>query len=147
MLLTDRLLIGASRSIAHTFGNRLDQNCARSASDGMIRNQRLRPLAAALLVGCLGFPIACDSTNDQALDPPRTNVLIVSLDTTRADHLGSYGHSVDTSPNLDRFARGATLFERAFAQSPYTPVSHASILTGLQPYGHGLRLLHGAASN
>jgi arylsulfatase A-like enzyme len=74
-------------------------------------------------------------------------VVIVSLDTTRADHLGSYGHSVDSSPNLDRFAQSATLFERAFAQSPYTPVSHASILTGLQPYGHGLRLLHGAASN
>jgi arylsulfatase A-like enzyme len=60
------------------------------------------------------------------------HVLLVSLDTLRPDHLGSYGYRRPTSPNIDALlaARG-TVFERAFATSPWTLPSHAAMLTGL----------------
>ncbi len=71
------------------------------------------------------------------------NVLLITLDTLRADYLGSYGHARPTSPELDALAASGVLFENAIAQSAVTPVSHASILTGLYPHHHGLRSLHG----
>jgi arylsulfatase A-like enzyme len=72
---------------------------------------------------------------------------MVTLDTTRADHLGAYGHAGTTSPRIDRLARQATLFTMAQAQASVTPVSHASLLTGLNPYNHGLRFMHGPLAN
>ena len=74
------------------------------------------------------------------------NVLLVTLDTTRADHLGCYGYSRRTSPRLDALAGEGAIFLHAQAQASVTPVSHASIFTGLFPYEHGLRCLHGAWS-
>ena len=77
----------------------------------------------------------------------RLNVLVVTLDTTRADHLGSYGHSGDTSPRLDALAAGAVRFERAHSTSGLTPMAHASIFTGLFPHRHGLRVFYGPTGN
>ncbi|MFQ5491460.1 MAG: sulfatase [Phycisphaerae bacterium] len=74
-------------------------------------------------------------------------MLLITLDTTRADRLGCYGYGGGTSPNLDRLAAAGVVFERAMAQAAVTPVSHASILTGLNPYRHGLRVMHGLARN
>ncbi|MHC4944271.1 MAG: sulfatase, partial [Planctomycetota bacterium] len=71
------------------------------------------------------------------------NLLLITLDTVRADHLGCYGYEKNTSPTLDKLAATSILFEQAVAQSAVTPVSHASILTGLNPFHHGLRSLHG----
>jgi arylsulfatase A-like enzyme len=70
--------------------------------------------------------------------PP--DVILVTLDTTRPDFLGCYG-SENATPHLDRLAREGVLFERSYSTSAVTPVSHASILTGLTPYQHGLRVL------
>jgi len=64
-------------------------------------------------------------------------IIIVDLDTLRADHLGCYGYDQPTSPHLDRFAAEAAHFRWAFAQGPATPPSQASILTGLYPTTHG----------
>lgn len=69
--------------------------------------------------------------------PDRPNLLVISLDTLRADHLGCYGYARPTTPNLDRFATSAMLFERCTSVSSYTLPTHASLLTGLLPYGHG----------
>ena len=60
----------------------------------------------------------------------RPHVLIYLLDPLRADHLGSYGYSLETSPNLDAFARDAIRFTRSMAQSSWTRASVASIFTG-----------------
>ncbi|MDA8016225.1 MAG: sulfatase [Thermoanaerobaculia bacterium] len=68
----------------------------------------------------------------------------MTLDTTRADRLGAYGSNRGLTPNLDELAAQSAVFELAIAQSGVTPVSHASIFTGLNPYGHGLRVLHGS---
>ena len=85
--------------------------------------------ARGCLLGALGL-VACGTS-----EPP--NVVLVTLDTTRADHLGCYGYDGDTSPNLDRFAERAVLYERAYSTSSWTTPSHASIFTGLLPMQHG----------
>jgi arylsulfatase A-like enzyme/cytochrome c-type biogenesis protein CcmH/NrfG len=66
-------------------------------------------------------------------------VIIISIDTLRADHLPAYGYkSVDT-PNIDRFRRDATLFENAYSHVPLTLPSHISMLTGALPPDNGVR--------
>lgn len=67
----------------------------------------------------------------------RPNLLIVSLDTLRADHLGCYGHERKTSPVLDQLAADGTLFETFQAVAPYTLPTHATLFTGLMPARHG----------
>ncbi len=80
-------------------------------------------------------------------EPPVRDVLLITLDTTRADRLGFYGYRKPTSPSLDRLAAESVVFDLAIAQAAVTPVSHASIFTGLDPYHHQLRVLHGLAEN
>ncbi|MFL6198050.1 MAG: sulfatase [Thermoanaerobaculia bacterium] len=65
---------------------------------------------------------------------PRLNVLLITIDTLRADHLGAYGYARPTSPNIDRLAREGVLFRRAQAQWPKTSPSFASLLSST--YGH-----------
>jgi arylsulfatase A-like enzyme len=67
------------------------------------------------------------------------SVLLITLDTTRADHLGCYGGQAARTPNLDALAREGTLFARCTTCSPLTLPSHSSILTGVYPYVHGAR--------
>ncbi|HEX9637050.1 MAG TPA: sulfatase [Acidobacteriota bacterium] len=64
-------------------------------------------------------------------------VILIVLDTVRADHLTLYGYRRNTTPRLERWARGATLFPRCIAAGNYTLSSHASIFTGLYPVRHG----------
>ena len=72
-----------------------------------------------------------------AAAPASPNVLLVTIDTLRADRLGGYGHARAATPVLDRLAREGVLVEEAVVQVPQTRPSHASILTGRQPYEHG----------
>jgi arylsulfatase A-like enzyme len=65
------------------------------------------------------------------------DVVMVVLDTVRADHLGAYGYAPPTSPHLDAFARGADRYTGARASAPWTLPSHASLFTGLAPFEHG----------
>ncbi len=69
----------------------------------------------------------------------RPSVLLVTIDTLRADRLGCYGHQGARTPNLDALARRGVRFETAVAHAPITATSHASILTGLTPPRHGVR--------
>lgn len=95
-----------------------------------------------MVVFCLaGLLCSC-----QKNESPR-NLLLITLDTTRADRLGCYGYDKPLTPNLDALAREGVVFDMAIAQAAVTPVSHASILTGLDPYHHGLRVLHGHVAN
>jgi choline-sulfatase len=73
--------------------------------------------------------------------PPveRPNVLLVTIDTLRADHVGCYGHASASTPVLDALAARGVRFATAVAHVPLTGPSHASILTGLGPLGHGFR--------
>jgi choline-sulfatase len=69
----------------------------------------------------------------------RLNVLLVTLDTTRADHVGCYGSRRARTPLVDRLAAEGTRFETAISPVPITAAAHTSILTGLYPFEHGVR--------
>ena len=70
----------------------------------------------------------------------KTSVLLVTIDTLRADSLGAYGHTGARTPVLDALAKRGTLFREAVAHSAYTGPSHGSILTGLLPSTHGFQV-------
>lgn len=78
-----------------------------------------------------GNPVVYNRENDER--PP---VILISIDTLRADHMSIYGYDRNTTPNLDRFAKDAVVFDRAFCQETYTLSSHMTMLTGLYPKHH-----------
>jgi arylsulfatase A-like enzyme len=88
------------------------------------------PPVVLLLVLVLGGACGCQES--------RPNLLLISIDTLRADVLGCYGNQRPASPAIDAFARQGALFEAALAPSPWTLPSHASLLTGLYPLRHGV---------
>ncbi|HEX6203181.1 MAG TPA: sulfatase [Thermoanaerobaculia bacterium] len=90
--------------------------------------------AAAALAGCRG---AGDAAAAPAL-PEGTNILLVTVDTLRADHLGSYGYARATSPHLDRLAAEGVRFEDPVVQWPKTGPSFASIFTATYPKDNGI---------
>ncbi|MEM9802932.1 MAG: sulfatase-like hydrolase/transferase [Planctomycetota bacterium] len=93
--------------------------------------QRLTLVLAGLtLSACGGDPAAA-----------RPNVILITLDTVRADFLSCYGSTNGATPAVDALARDGVLFERAVSSSGLTPASHATILTGDFQYRHGLRVL------
>jgi len=100
----------------------------------------MRPaaLAAFFLLACAACrsgpaPAAADRS------PARPPLVLVTIDTLRADRLGAYGSTRGLTPSLDAFARNATRFTAAVSQVPLTLPSHATILTGLHPARHGIR--------
>jgi hypothetical protein len=62
--------------------------------------------------------------------PPEADVLLITVDALRADHVGAYGYPRATTPNIDALAARGTRFTRAYAQAPHTSFSVASMLTG-----------------
>jgi len=88
--------------------------------------RRLATLVAALSLAACGSPRT----------PP--SVLLVTLDTVRADRLGCYGHAGAATPRLDELAARGVRFERAYTTAPLTLPAHASILTGTYPVFHGV---------
>ena len=95
-------------------------------------------LLAAVLAGA-----ACRRPSGSAAPAgetfPKAPVVLVSIDTLRSDRLPAYGWKKVRTPNLDRFAADAYLFEKAFAPTPMTFPSHTSMLTGMLPPEHGVR--------
>src|SRR5207247_5226980 len=74
----------------------------------------------------------------QAAGAGAPSVLVVLVDTLRADHLGCYGAAPSPSPVVDRLAAGGLVFEQAVAQSSWTMPSVATLFTGLHPRSHGV---------
>ena len=68
----------------------------------------------------------------------KPNIILITLDTVRADHLGAYGYERDTSPNFDRFARENHLFTGCRTPAPLTSPAHASVFSGKMPHVHGV---------
>lgn len=90
-------------------------------------------LAAAVLISLHGCGVSGGGD-------ARPNVLLITIDTLRADRLGCYGNAEVRTPVIDALADQGVLFTQSFAHAPMTLPSHASILTGLQPHSHGIRL-------
>ncbi len=71
--------------------------------------------------------------------PPRPNILIITVDTLRADRVGCYGYAGGLTPNVDALAKDGVVFERGVAQVPLTWPSHAAIFTGTYPFHNGVQ--------
>src|SRR5207244_8893670 len=96
---------------------------------------------AVLALFIWGQPLATAAldTTPAAVPSPRgaPDVILVSLDTTRADHMSTYGYARETSPNLTALARDALDFTQARSPAEWTVPGHASMLTGMYPSRHG----------
>ncbi len=90
-------------------------------------------LAASLLAGCRR-----SEPGGAAAARPSASIILIVIDTLRADHLGCYGYFRETSPRIDAFARQSVVFDRAYATMATTLPSHTSMLTGLYPLEHGV---------
>jgi arylsulfatase A-like enzyme len=101
------------------------------------------PRAAVGLVVALAIAVGLEAgeqvwISQRAAVPGRLNVLLLLVDTLRADHLGVYGYDRETSPTIDRLAARGTLFTRAISPADKTRTAMASLWTGLYPSRHGL---------
>jgi len=88
---------------------------------------------------CLVFSIVLAWSCTEGTDAPRSqpNIVLITIDTLRADHLGSYGYPRPSSPSIDQLAESGLLFERALSAAPWTLPSMASLHTSLYPAEHG----------
>jgi arylsulfatase A-like enzyme len=105
-------------------------------------------IAVATVIGCDAGETASKLPTSSVVSQTDTrtyehragpNVVLITLDTVRADGLGAYGQTRPSSPELDRLAREGILFEQVASAAPSTLPSHASIMTGLFPFAHGAR--------
>ncbi len=144
----------ASWRLAGAVGTLLVCGCAGAVALRLWERRRLPadsflPLRAAAVVGVAGAvvlggapsfsrwtlaPLHADRAGERA---GRPNVVLLVLDTVRADHLSLYGYERDTSPFLRELARTATVYERAVATSNSTLTTHASMFTGMYGSWHG----------
>ncbi len=118
---------------------------ARRGQSGQLRVARpwrlaIATFAATLLMRSAPKIDASPSAVAHAAGRSGPSVVLITMDTVRADHLSLYGYEKDTSPRLNALARRATLFRHAVSASDVTPASHGSLFTGLYPSQHGARL-------
>src|SRR6516225_2589913 len=102
----------------------------RLRGTAVLLSRRLRFFFLAILL----LPSGCRQNK-----PRRPNILIITVDTLRADRLGCYGYPGDLTPNVDALAKESIVFERAIAQVPLTWPSHAAIFTGTYPFHNGVQ--------
>lgn len=98
-------------------------------------------LVAALLLCTTGLSAGAPGADNPLPRKPLhedTNVILISLQCLRADHLGAYGYKRNTSPNIDRLASQSVLFQNAISQSNLTPVAQMSVLTSQYPRVNGM---------
>ncbi len=144
-----------ARTLAGNFGVFLACVLLKLALDRLIRNMSLKPssivwrVATAYMIAGAACSAAIGLAAGWQVSPhavaesrhtaggDRPNVILISIDTLRADHLGCYGSDRGLSPRLDQFAKQSTLFKSPISNSPWTLPSHASLFTSLYPSGHG----------
>ncbi|MGH7804794.1 MAG: sulfatase family protein [Candidatus Binatia bacterium] len=115
-----------------TWWNRRDPGAARASLSR-------RALVATLAVALLPSLLVRAAMGLVRASPERPwNVVWITIDTLRADHLGSYGYPRDTSPSIDSLARGGIRFDQAIVQWPKTTPSIASMLSGTYPHSNGV---------
>ena len=118
-----------------------DARARRGREHGLWRRT---PILIALAAVCALatwaiFERSRETPSPPASSPGRDNILLITLDTTRADRLGCYGYTRARTRRFDRLAAEGVRFEWAFSPAPITLPAHASIFTGLYPFEHGVR--------
>ena len=101
--------------------------------------RHLRSLSMLLPALACGAPEEPESAAATAAAAGPLNIVVITLDTVRADALSAYGQKLPTSPRMDAMAAEGVLFEQAVTSAPSTLTAHASLFTGKQPYAHGVR--------
>jgi arylsulfatase A-like enzyme len=96
-------------------------------------NRKLVWAVALALAGAIGVRAAAPGTSQL---PP---VILISIDTLRADHLGAYGYRRIATPNIDAFTHGGTLFSNVACQTPLTLPSHTTLFTSTYPFANGIQ--------
>ena len=91
------------------------------------------------LLGCTNTIEPSDLEKNMVTKDTKPSVLLITVDTWRADRLGAYGDPLAQTPNIDALAKESVVFAEAHAVTPLTLPSHTSILTGLWPKNHGMR--------
>src|SRR6185369_16901946 len=99
----------------------------------------MKKIFCCVLSGFFFVGMAACGSQKPASKPAARNLLLITIDTLRADHVGAYGWSRAHTPTLDSLAKRGALFERAYAAAPITLPSHATLMSGLYPPGHGSR--------
>ena len=115
-----------------SFGARANARARRDVG-GSRPPTNMKLTNALLLLPLLAFS-ACGKEPKE-----RPNIVLITLDTTRADHLGCYGYERPTSPVLDALARESVVYDNAYAVSSWTMPTHASLFTGKFPSAHGAK--------
>ncbi|MGB5220636.1 MAG: sulfatase-like hydrolase/transferase, partial [Polyangiales bacterium] len=100
-------------------------------------------LAAVVIAGAVILASAPMRKTPSLSESPRSmcpgcNVILISIDTLRADHLSCYGYERDTTPEICSFFADGIRFENAYSQSSWTAPAHGSMFTGLLPARHGV---------
>ncbi len=152
-LFTPALLWGGAATVLLTLTAGLIRRAQLWSTGVPERVGSAMPVSVALLVLLLAV-LAATGLTPRPYDPgalipgesraggdagERPNILLISIDTLRADHLGCYRYPRPVSPNIDRLAREGVLFEQTVCPLPRTVPALASMLTGLYPQDHGLR--------
>src|SRR5713101_5481136 len=101
----------------------------------MSRGPAILAIAAVSLI----FAACRERSDSRATSSPPPDIILITVDTLRADALGYAGNSRVATPNIDRLAREGRVFTQAHAHNVMTLPSHANILTGRLPYEHGIR--------
>jgi choline-sulfatase len=99
----------------------------------------IRPFAIAISHLPLAMAVACSTPGETPAKPAARNLVLITIDTLRADHVGAYGWSRAQTATLDGLAKNGARFDRAYAAAPITLPSHATLFTGRYPPGHGAR--------
>jgi arylsulfatase A-like enzyme len=131
----------------HDFSGGNDLIAKEANTTAPSRERRDRSMrAGALLLLWIGL-IACDAgevadraepaAQSSRATGPIDTVILVSIDSLRADHLGAYGHPEPTSPTIDRLAKQGLRFDRAYSTTSWTLPSHAALFSGLDDLSHG----------
>ena len=132
------LVVGQTERLQRAESLSEDPDSARPGlgSHPVVSRVRLLVVIAHVAVCVLS---GCARQQAEQVVPPPPDVVLITIDTLRADRVGAYGGRPETTPNLDQLAGPGVTFVDATAHVPLTAPSHASILTGLYPPHHTLR--------
>jgi arylsulfatase A-like enzyme len=100
----------------------------------MMKARKIRVILIVCVTGAVLFII-----HHLVQSPAPVNFLLISVDTLRPDHLGCYGYRQINTPNTDRLSKEGITFDDAWSSVPLTLPSHATIMTGVYPFSHGVR--------
>ncbi len=124
----------------------LCQVSQENRKDYPMRHFRKIILLIGLFIFCVSFNSLAteDSKNTQASPRPfeNYNIVLIFIDTLRADHLSCYGYFRKTSPNIDQLAKKSVVFEQNFSTVSFTNASFMSIITSLYPKSHGVLYIY-----